>query len=397
MPPGFFSSLKTAALSPYAFVAYVGLILAWAYIALAQHRLKRISKVINAVEPDERGALLAKEYSVFPRAGLSAEEWIRSRKHLLFFWAFLAVIIAVVVLTTIALTGKVAVTDDPKETVIADPQIDPTRIPKEMTDPLPNLPGEALKEELRRRGSLTLDNSTLTIGTVNAHATILIACYILRLQNGAKIVTNGNVLILQPYRLVVSGSGGIVSFPSDNKQAPISSAIGGIGFSGANGGRVEIRPLSDFLGTMRVNLDGQNGGRGGAGSRGLPGAQGAKGEDASWGLFGCNHGGGGGLPGFPGQPGSPGGEGGKGGDGGVLVLAGNVISQKGTIEFSAAGGDGGDGGPGGLGGPGGEGGLGGNGGGPCGGGPRGANGNPGPQGTTGTKGQVGLPGAIKSS
>lgn len=144
MPPGFFSSLKSAALSPYAFVAYIGLTLAWVYVAVAQHRLKRISKVITAVPADQRGPLLAKEYNVFPRSGLSAEDWIRSRKHMLFFLAFLAILIAVVLITVIAMTGKVPITEEPKETVITDPQVGPTRIPKEMTDPLPNVSGELL-------------------------------------------------------------------------------------------------------------------------------------------------------------------------------------------------------------------------------------------------------------
>jgi len=60
--------------------------------------------VITQVPPQERAALLAKEYNVLPRSGLSAEQWIRSRKHTLFFLGFLLLLIAGVVLATVALT-----------------------------------------------------------------------------------------------------------------------------------------------------------------------------------------------------------------------------------------------------------------------------------------------------
>src|SRR5690349_21152371 len=106
MPPGFFEGLRTAATSPYAFVAYICLILAWAYVAIAQHRLKRVSQVIAQVPREQRASLLAKEYNVLPRSRLSAEQWIRSRKHTLFFLAFLALLLASLVLITVALTVR---------------------------------------------------------------------------------------------------------------------------------------------------------------------------------------------------------------------------------------------------------------------------------------------------
>jgi len=104
MPQGFISGLKTAATSPYAFVAYLCLLSAWAFVVVAQQRLRRIAKVIGQVPPKDRAALLAKEYNVFPRSGLSAEQWIRSRRHTLLFYAFLSLVIAALALATVALT-----------------------------------------------------------------------------------------------------------------------------------------------------------------------------------------------------------------------------------------------------------------------------------------------------
>jgi hypothetical protein len=71
--PSSFIGLQAAATSPYAFVAYICVVAAWTYVALAQHRLKQVAKIIAEVRPEERAALLAREYNVLPRSGLSAE------------------------------------------------------------------------------------------------------------------------------------------------------------------------------------------------------------------------------------------------------------------------------------------------------------------------------------
>src|SRR6266496_24498 len=106
MPVSFIDGLKTAATSSYAFVAYVCLVSAWVYVAVAQHRLKQVSKVIAQVPPESRAALLAKEYNVLPRSGLSAEQWMRSRKHTLLFFACLALMIVALLITVVALTVR---------------------------------------------------------------------------------------------------------------------------------------------------------------------------------------------------------------------------------------------------------------------------------------------------
>jgi hypothetical protein len=56
-----------------------------------------------AVPEKDRAALLAKEYNTTPRKGLSAEQWIRSRKHLLLFLTFVALVVAIAVVTVTAM------------------------------------------------------------------------------------------------------------------------------------------------------------------------------------------------------------------------------------------------------------------------------------------------------
>jgi len=54
MSQGFFSAVKTAAASPFGVVAFIGLLVAWAYVKIAQYRLERISKIIKAVPEQDR-------------------------------------------------------------------------------------------------------------------------------------------------------------------------------------------------------------------------------------------------------------------------------------------------------------------------------------------------------
>jgi hypothetical protein len=95
----FLKNLPAAATSPYAFVAYLGVVAAWTYITVSQRRLK----AIESLPPAQRAARLKDEYKVLPRSGLSAEQWIRSRRHTLLFWGFVIVMVAVVTLGTVAM------------------------------------------------------------------------------------------------------------------------------------------------------------------------------------------------------------------------------------------------------------------------------------------------------
>jgi hypothetical protein len=81
----FLDHLKDVATSPYALIGYTLVVAAWAYVATAQRRLKVVARAIRELPEDDRATVLLKEYNVTPRAGLSAEQWIKSRRdtHLL--------------------------------------------------------------------------------------------------------------------------------------------------------------------------------------------------------------------------------------------------------------------------------------------------------------------------
>jgi hypothetical protein len=117
----FLEGLKTAATSPYAFVAYVCLLAGFIFYLVAELRLKAIAKL----PAQEQAAVLEKEYKVYPRDGLSGEEWIRSRRLTLTFWAFVVFIVAAVLLTTIGIL----------QMKLTSPQESPTETPADNRSP----------------------------------------------------------------------------------------------------------------------------------------------------------------------------------------------------------------------------------------------------------------------
>src|SRR5258706_11899147 len=96
-------TLPVAATSPFAFVSYVCLLAAYVYVAVSTFRLKRVSKTLSLIPEHKRAAILAKEYSTFPKSGLAPREWLTSRKHLFFFLAFLATLLAVTIIVVIGI------------------------------------------------------------------------------------------------------------------------------------------------------------------------------------------------------------------------------------------------------------------------------------------------------
>lgn len=96
--------VSEAASSPFSVVAYICVVAAWTYITIAQHRLDKISKQLKHLPESERASILAREYSVLPRKGLSAKQWLRARRELLFFIGFLSILFAVLVVTLTAIS-----------------------------------------------------------------------------------------------------------------------------------------------------------------------------------------------------------------------------------------------------------------------------------------------------
>ena len=262
-------------------------------------------------------------------------------------------------------------------------------LPSQMTVP-------EFRARLKEGGTFSLSGGDLVIAPADfsKDTTFFLALDTLEPKNGARIVTNGNTLIVFA-NTVVSEDGGIVAFREDERNA----ANGGMaqpGKPGVPGRLVSFHVIQKINGILHVDVTGQNGGVGGAGESGKPGVMGTKGDAPAWiplpfpPYCECKKGGGGGSPGSDGGTGSRGGDGGNGGSGGILELynVGSVPIPAASYTFKADAGRPGVGGPGGPGGAGGEGGLGGDGGGCCGNGPRGAHGSPGQMGPSGSSGSL---------
>lgn len=253
-----------------------------------------------------------------------------------------------------------------------------------------NLTPQQFAARLNAGGTLSLDGPDLIIGPADfSHNSVFfLALDTLELKNHARIITNGNTLVVFVNHLI-SEDGSVLTFTPDNVKAAAGGA-GAPGSPGVPGRLVSIHVINDLTGIVHFDLSGQSGGDGGNGAGGAAGQPGVKGNAASSGPFGCNMGGGNGSPGAQGGIGGRGGDGGAGGAGAELELF-NVSTSPipvASYTFVAKAGMGGSPGVGGPGGPGGHGGDGGDGSGFCSGGSPGPNGAPGPQGPSGVPGAV---------
>ncbi len=134
-------------------------------------------------------------------------------------------------------------------------------------------------------------------------------------------------------------------------------ANGRDGKTGKNAGRVDLRGDGwRGVGSLSVDLKGQNGGRGQSGGPGGLGQQGAKGRKAESGVVKCRHKPGVGGDGGLGGGGGAGGNGGGGGKGGVVYrsVAAEQAIVDGKLGVDVSGGQGGAPGSGGACGPPGE-------------------------------------------
>jgi hypothetical protein len=138
LPPGFWSSLKVAATGPFGLTGYLVAALVTCLIVFRWNRLRLITKALAKVPAGDRAALLAREYGVTPRSGLSAEQWIRARKHQYATVLIVALILAAAVVCIVALLnaspnhvsgparaigkGNAAVTGDGNQVIINPPQ-----------------------------------------------------------------------------------------------------------------------------------------------------------------------------------------------------------------------------------------------------------------------------------
>lgn len=122
----FWVNLKDVVATPLGVIALLGIVVAWVYVTIQRNRLSKI----RLLPSKERTEILKREYSTFPRYGISSEEWIKSRLHLFIFLGF----IITLVLTAIIVIYALSRASDNQEKFPAPqpgPILTPTPIPKE--------------------------------------------------------------------------------------------------------------------------------------------------------------------------------------------------------------------------------------------------------------------------
>jgi hypothetical protein len=103
----FFSAIPSAAASPGAFAAYALAVLSSTAIALKVRRNQQVLAHLKEFPESERLKVLELEMgNVSVPAGLTPEQWLRSRVHSYLFGAFAAVCAVALVVSVVALTTK---------------------------------------------------------------------------------------------------------------------------------------------------------------------------------------------------------------------------------------------------------------------------------------------------
>lgn len=103
---------------------------------------------LRGLPPGKRAGILAKEYGLMPKAGLTGEQWIRSRKHSLYLIAFLATLLIALIMFAIAAgrtmsepgkSGRDEARPTPEATITPSPVPDPKGVRcDDLTDPWVN-------------------------------------------------------------------------------------------------------------------------------------------------------------------------------------------------------------------------------------------------------------------
>jgi hypothetical protein len=103
----FLNAIPSAAASPGAFAAYALAVLSSTLIALKVRRNQQVLAHLKDFPEDQRIKVLELEMgNVSVPAGLTPEQWLRSRIHSYLFAAFAAVCAAALVVSIVAMTSK---------------------------------------------------------------------------------------------------------------------------------------------------------------------------------------------------------------------------------------------------------------------------------------------------
>jgi hypothetical protein len=101
------AALPHAASSPYAFVAYVSVVVAWVVIALKVKRNAQLLAHIDKLPPKDRLAALQLEMGTIRiKENMTPEEWLRGRVHSYIFYAFCILCLASVVVFVVAYSAR---------------------------------------------------------------------------------------------------------------------------------------------------------------------------------------------------------------------------------------------------------------------------------------------------
>ncbi|HWB03271.1 MAG TPA: hypothetical protein VG796_09625 [Verrucomicrobiales bacterium] len=99
-PRVFLEKLEVAASNPYAVIALLCVLGSCAYLVFIRYTNNRHLQVLKVLPKEERSAIAKRGMDTIPRKGISGEQWIRSKKHLL---VFLVLIVIFVLLAIVAI------------------------------------------------------------------------------------------------------------------------------------------------------------------------------------------------------------------------------------------------------------------------------------------------------
>jgi hypothetical protein len=111
----FLKALKTVADSPLALVGYIGVLASWLIAALQDKKSGQVIRALKELPEDQRLQALRWSYKTVPRDGISAEQWLRSKRYAYLLTAFLVTCFVLLAISagTLWLRGKLANTQPP--------------------------------------------------------------------------------------------------------------------------------------------------------------------------------------------------------------------------------------------------------------------------------------------
>ncbi len=99
----FLQALPIVASHPLALLGYLAVVIAWLVVALQTRKANKLFDVIKSLPPQQRLKAIELEYRTAPRSGLSAEQWLQSRKMSFIFAGFAITLFTILVLVAFAL------------------------------------------------------------------------------------------------------------------------------------------------------------------------------------------------------------------------------------------------------------------------------------------------------